>query len=87
MPFNKFNITLRLAMSARRKSQRDVAFECVPRISESRLSNIVRGYAEPREAEKAAIAIALGVPIDELFADEQPEPVVVAPAESSHAGR
>jgi hypothetical protein len=45
-------------------------------MAESRLSSIVRGWVEPREDERRAIAAALGKSEDELFTE--PESAVSA---------
>ena len=57
---------LKLAIVAAGKSQRQVAAE-TPRVTENRLSEIVNGWIEPRDEEKAAIARVLGQPIERLF--------------------
>ena len=58
---------LKLAILAANSSQRRVAAKC--KIAESRFSEIVRGWAEPREHERQAIADELGMSVDELFGE------------------
>ena len=56
---------LKVAILDAGKSQRQIAAECG--IHENRISSIVRGWIEPRDTEREAIAAALGKSIDELF--------------------
>lgn len=58
-------LALKLAILAADKSQRQFAAECG--IHENRLSEIVRGWTDPRPAERKAIAAALGQPPEALF--------------------
>lgn len=58
-------LNLKVAVFASGKSQRAIAAACS--IPENRFSEIVRGWAEPREHERQAIAAVLGKPINELF--------------------
>ncbi len=64
-------IALKLAILEADKTQREVAFACD--IAESRLSEIVRGWADPNEHQRNAIAEALGRPVAELFGAQRPE--------------
>ena len=57
---------LKLAIVAAGKSQRQVAAE-PQRVTENRLSEIVCGWIDPRDDEKAAIARVLDQPIELLF--------------------
>jgi hypothetical protein len=57
---------LKLAIVGTGKSQRQVAAE-TQRVTENRLSEIVNGWTEPRDEEKAALARVLGQPIALLF--------------------
>ena len=61
---------LKLAIVAARKTQRQIAAE-TQRLTENRLSEIVCGWREPRDDEKAAIARVLDQPIELLF-EESP---------------
>jgi hypothetical protein len=68
---------LKLAIVAAGKSQRQVAAE-TQRVTENRLSEIVNGWIEPRDDEKAAIARVLGQPIELLFEIPLNEPAARA---------
>lgn len=59
------NLTLKTAIFAAGKSQRQIAAACG--IPENRFSEIIRGWTSPRSSERAAIAAALGQPVAELF--------------------
>jgi transcriptional regulator with XRE-family HTH domain len=59
-------LRLKVAILAAGKSQRQVALE-TNLISENKLSDIVRGWTEPRDDEKAALARVLAQPVDQLF--------------------
>jgi len=67
-------LELKLAILAAGKTQRQVAAECSPPLSENKLSEIVRGWTEPREDEKLALARVLNKPVVILFeqGDSQP---------------
>ena len=58
-------LTLKFAILAAGKSQRQIGAECF--IPENRLSDIVRGWREPRPDERARLARALGCSEDRLF--------------------
>jgi transcriptional regulator with XRE-family HTH domain len=58
-------IGLKTAILAAGKSQRQVAAACG--IPENRMSDIVRGWTDPRDEERERISTALGRPVDELF--------------------
>jgi transcriptional regulator with XRE-family HTH domain len=62
-------LNLKIAILASGESQRQVAAKCG--IPETRFSEIVRGWAEPRDRERDAIAAALNKPVDELFEQMQ----------------
>jgi hypothetical protein len=59
-------MNLKVAIVRTGKSQRRVAAE-TERLTENRLSEIVRGWSEPRADEKEALARVLGQPIELLF--------------------
>ena len=59
-------LNLKIAIVASGKSQRQIAAAC--NIPENRFSSIVHGWTDPRDAERAAIAAALGRPAKHLFA-------------------
>jgi hypothetical protein len=59
-------LSLKLAILEAGKSQRQTASE-TQSISENRLSEIVRGWAVPRDDEKEALARVLKRPIETLF--------------------
>ena len=59
------NLKLKLAILASGQPQRQVAATCG--IRENRFPEIVRGWTEPREDERQAIAAALGKSPAELF--------------------
>ena len=61
---------LKVAIIESDKTQRGIA--AGTGISESRLSTLANGWAEPRDDERQAIADALGRPADELFTSETP---------------
>ena len=65
---------LKLAIVATGKTQRQIAAEthC---LTENRLSEIVCGWIEPREDEKAALASVLGQDVDLLFSTGPSAPV------------
>lgn len=65
-------LDLKFAIIAAGKTQRQVAAECSPRLSENRLSELIRGWSDPRPEEKEALACVLGRPVDQLFDSEQP---------------
>ena len=66
-------LALKIAILAAGKTQRQVSAET--RIPENRMSEIVRGWAEPRDDERAALAQALGRPVSaELFAKVTQQP-------------
>ena len=58
-------LALKVALLTAGKSQRQTAAECG--IAETRFSEIVRGWAAPRDSEQLAIAAALGKQPRELF--------------------
>ncbi|HZO57055.1 MAG TPA: helix-turn-helix transcriptional regulator [Bryobacteraceae bacterium] len=58
-------LNLKIAIVASGKSQRQIAAACG--VPENRLSEIVRGWAEPRDREREALAAVLGKPADDLF--------------------
>jgi transcriptional regulator with XRE-family HTH domain len=59
-------MTLKLAIVAAGITQRQLAAKTTV-ITENRLSEIICGWIEPREEEKAAIARVLDQPIELLF--------------------
>jgi transcriptional regulator with XRE-family HTH domain len=59
---------LKLAILAAGKTQRQVAAE-TKLLSENRLSEIVRGWVQPSDAEKKALAQSLNRPVSVLFGD------------------
>ena len=63
-------LNLKIAIVSSGRSQRDLSRAC--EIPENRLSSIVRGWMDPRDDERQAIADALGRPADELFASGRP---------------
>lgn len=69
--------TLRVRRAERRVSQLDLAVQLG--MSPNRFWRIENGYALPTEAERAAIAQALGVPESEIW----PEPSDAADADDS----
>ena len=58
-------VNLKIAIVQDGRSQRRIAATCG--IAENRFSEIVRGWAEPRQREREAIAAALGKQADQLF--------------------
>ena len=60
-------LNLKMAIHRRGTTQRRVARQ-IP-MSENRLSDIVQGWADGTEQERAAIAVALGEAPDYLFAE------------------
>jgi hypothetical protein len=64
-PRRRLRLALKTAILETGKSQRELARETA--IPESRLSQIVRGWADPREVEEMALAMALGRPSNDLF--------------------
>lgn len=62
-------LNLKIAIVTSGKSQRQIAAMC--EIPENRFSELVRGWAEPRERERVAIATVLGKPAADLFSFEQ----------------
>ncbi len=62
------NVPLKVAIFASGKTQRQIA--AAAGIPENRFSEIVRGWTNPRESERGAIAEALAKPVDELFPTE-----------------
>ena len=62
-------LELKIAIVKSEKSQRWLSRES--EVAENRLSSIVRGWVEPRDDERQAIADALGQPVDELFVIEE----------------
>ena len=71
-------IALKVAMLAQGHSQRLVAKQCG--IHENRLSAIVRGWVDPREDERLAIAKTLGKSAADLFESEAEHAAEPAPA-------
>ena len=66
------NLQLKFAiLAAGWQSQRHFAIHV--RIPESRFSEIIRGWVEPRDEERAAIAKALSRPEDYLFRHQTAE--------------
>ena len=63
-------LALKIAILASGKTQRRVAADAG--LSENRLSEIVRGWADPRDVERLALAGVLGQPASALF-DEPPQ--------------
>jgi transcriptional regulator with XRE-family HTH domain len=61
----KLNVALKVALIATGKKQKQIAKRV--KISEPRLSTIVRGHDDPTEAERARLSEFLGKPISELF--------------------
>jgi transcriptional regulator with XRE-family HTH domain len=61
-------LILKIAIVASGNSQRQIAR--LAGIPENRFSDIVRGWAEPRPHERAAIAAALSKPEAELFNEQ-----------------
>jgi hypothetical protein len=57
---------LKIAILESDQTQRQIAVE-TGLLSENRLSSIVRGWVEPRDDEKAALAKVLKRPIETLF--------------------
>ena len=58
---------LKIALVTSGRSQRQIARR-VP-MSEGRLSSIVRGWVEPREGERRALARVLETTVEELFGE------------------
>lgn len=58
-------VNLKVAIVESGKSQRQIAAAC--NIPENRFSSIVHGWTYPREAERVAIAAAVGKEVDQLF--------------------
>lgn len=63
-------LNLKIAIVQSGKSQRSIAATCG--IPENRLSTLIRGWAEPRDRERDAIAAALGKAPEDLFAQAPP---------------
>lgn len=63
----RLNVALKIAIVESGKKQRRIA--SLTRISEPRLSHIVRGRIEPNDDERARIARVLERPVDQLFPD------------------
>ena len=63
-------MALKIAIVEADTTQRKVARAAG--MPESRLSDIVRGWTTPRPDECAALARALGQPVDRLFDSSQP---------------
>ena len=61
-------LNLKIAIVASGGTQRELSWKS--KIPENRLSSIVRGWIDPRDEERHAIAEALGKPVDELFGDD-----------------
>ena len=61
-------LNLKIAIVASGRSQRELSRAC--NVAENRLSSIVRGWIDPREHERRAIAAALDKPAEELFGDD-----------------
>jgi transcriptional regulator with XRE-family HTH domain len=59
---------LKMALLRKREAQYELAARVG--ISETRLSRIVQGRAEPTEVERKSIANALGMPEADLFSTE-----------------
>ena len=64
-------LRLKFAILAAGKSQRQVALETKNLVSENKLSEIIRGWTEPRDDEKEALARVLNQPIDALFEENR----------------
>lgn len=71
-------LELKAAIWATGRSQRQIA--AASGIRENRLSAIVRGWVQPRLAEREALARAVNRPVHELFAHE-----ISAPADACNA--
>jgi hypothetical protein len=65
------NVPLKLAIVASGVSQRKVAWDAG--LSESRLSDIVRGWSAPRDWERASLAHVLGRDESSIFSERRPE--------------
>ena len=61
-------LKLKIAIVASGGTQRELSRAC--NVPENRLSSIVRGWINPREPERQAIAAALGKPVSEVFGDD-----------------
>lgn len=59
---------LKMAVVASEESQRQIGVAAD--IGETRISRIVRGWTNPTEAEKQALAEVLGRPVAELFPED-----------------
>jgi transcriptional regulator with XRE-family HTH domain len=68
-------IGLKLAIIQAGKTQRQVASESD--IPENRLSELVRGWAEPRDSERAALAHVLNRTVEDLFTAAPPSEIHV----------
>lgn len=62
------NVELSVAIIKSGRTKREIAW--ASKIREPRFSSITNGWIEPRPAERAAIADALGLPEAELFASD-----------------
>ena len=62
-------LNLKIAIVSSGRSQRELSRES--QVAENRLSSIVRGWMDPRDDERRAIADALGQPVDDLFVLEE----------------
>lgn len=71
-PRGAVNLTLKTAIFAAGKSQRQIA--AASGIPENRFSEIIRGWTRPRPSERHAIAAALGQPVADLFEGDVLEP-------------
>jgi transcriptional regulator with XRE-family HTH domain len=58
-------LNLRVAILRSGRTQREIAREC--EMSESRLSEIVRGWRNPRDDERRRLSHVLNRPAEELF--------------------
>ena len=61
-------VALKIAILESNRTQRILARETG--MAESRLSDIVRGWVDPREDEKEALARVLNQPVAVLFGDD-----------------
>lgn len=82
----RMRIALKMATYEAGRSQREVAR--LADLSESRMSAITRGWVNPTEEERAALARALGKTVEELFPEEpvQGELPFRAPGEQATTG-
>jgi transcriptional regulator with XRE-family HTH domain len=62
------NTKLKVLLMKKGLTQRDLAFGV--RVDESRISRIIKGYEDPTEQAKKAIADFLGVEIREIFGEK-----------------